>query len=362
MPESRTESDIKTGARFPCKDCGALLEYAPGTDVLTCPYCGAHNEIPKTDAVVAEQDFLAELDALAGASEKEEHATLKCDACAAEFQPPPNVTATDCPFCGFHLNITTRTSRLIKPACLLPFKITREAAKASFFKWLGGLWFAPSRLKRFAESDSKLSGMYVPSWTYDSDTTSRYTGERGDAYYVTVGSGKNRRTERRIRWTSVSGSVFVRFDDVLVLASRSLPDKQARNLEPWDLKALVPYDDAYLAGFGSECYQIDLKQGFEIARRIMDERIREAIRRDIGGDEQRIHSVDTRHAKITFKHILLPVWISAYRFQSRVFRFLVNARTGEVQGERPFSAWKIASAVIVGLIIAGIIVIIASRN
>jgi hypothetical protein len=77
----------------------------------------------------------------------------------------------------------------------------------------------------------------------------------------------------------------------------------------------------------------------------MDGAIRESVRRDIGGDEQRIHTVKTQYANVTFKHILLPIWISAYRYQDRVYRFLVNARTGQVQGGRPGSWWKITLAV-----------------
>ena len=80
-----------------------------------------------------------------------------------------------------------------------------------------------------------------------------------------------------------------------------------------------------------------------------------AIRYDIGGDHQRILSVMTEYLKPTFKHILLPLWISVYRFRGKIYQFLVNARTGEVQGERPYSAWKIAFTVI-GIIVAIVII------
>src|SRR6185503_19618260 len=90
-----------------------------------------------------------------------------------------------------------------------------------------------------------------------------------------------------------------------------------------------------------ESYQIDLAQGFEVARGIMDTQIRASINRDIGGDHQRIDWVNTYYNDIRFKHALLPLWVSAYEFHGKTYRFLVNARTGEVQGERPYSAWKI---------------------
>jgi hypothetical protein len=76
------------------------------------------------------------------------------------------------------------------------------------------------------------------------------------------------------------------------------------------------------------------------------------VKYNIGGDEQRVSNVDTDVSDVTFKHILLPVWLEAYKYRGRTFRFVVNGRTGRVQGERPYSAWKITFAVLLGLIIA----------
>jgi len=221
-------------------------------------------------------------------------------------------------------------------------------------------------LKARAER-SEINGVYMPCWTYDSDTTTRYTGQRGDDYWVTesytvhVNGRSERRTRqvRKTRWSYASGTVSEHFDDVLVLASRSLPKGYAEALEPWDLRNLVPYQDEYLSGFQAESYQLDLPQGFEAAKVIMADQIAMLVRRDIGGDHQQIDSMDTRYAGVTFKHTLLPVWISAYRFHKRTFRFLVNARTGEVQGERPYSWIKITLLV---LAILTIIVFIISMS
>jgi uncharacterized CHY-type Zn-finger protein len=345
--------------QFSCGKCGAKLEYVPGTKVLKCPYCSHENEIPQAidgDGAVAdvrELDLLAEFQRLGGEAEKVEVSDIECGACKAVFLPAPNITATSCPFCGTNLVLTEHHSSLIKPGSVLPFRIAREHATESYRSWVGSRWFAPTKLKTRALLDASLRGIYIPAWTYDARTTTAYSGQRGDAYYVTVGSGKNRRTERRIRWTSVSGVVRDDFDDVLVLATTSLPRDKADKLEPWDLSELAPFDKSYLAGFTAEAYTVSLPDGFEQAKQIMAEAIRGTIRRDIGGDEQRISSMNTQYAGLTYKHILLPIWLSAYRFHEKTYRFLVNARTGEVQGERPYSWIKITLAVIAGLIVAG---------
>ena len=73
----------------------------------------------------------------------------------------------------------------------------------------------------------------------------------------------------------------------------------------------------------------------------MERVIEQDVREDIGGGEQQVNQVHTFTTNETFKHLLLPVWIGAYQFQGKVFQVMVNARTGEVQGERPYSAIKI---------------------
>ena len=74
--------------------------------------------------------------------------------------------------------------------------------------------------------------------------------------------------------------------------------------------------------------------------------IHQLIRADIGGDQQRINETDTQYSDITFKHILLPFWIAGFRFHNKIYQFIVNGRTGEVQGDRPYSWIKIAFAVL----------------
>ena len=192
----------------------------------------------------------------------------------------------------------------------------------------------------------------------------------GDAYqvpqtYQVIENGRRvtrTRMVTKIRWTPVSGRVSRHFDDVLVLASNSLPRQVTQRLEPWDLANLVPYQEEYLSGYRSEVYQIDLEPGFEHARKIMDRVIRSDVNRDIGGDQQRIQNMDTRHRGISFKHVLLPVWLATFRYREKPYRFVINARTGEVQGERPYSAWKIALAVLIGTALAGALVYLYSQG
>ena len=202
-----------------------------------------------------------------------------------------------------------------------------------------------------------MQGIYVPYWTFDAQTDSRYTGQRGTVYYVTqtvMRDGKREQVQvQKVRWSPASGRVARFFDDVLVLASRALPKPMTDALEPWDLSQMVPYTPEVLAGFQAEAYTITLPDALPEARAYMDRVIQRDVKFDIGGDRQQIATLDTKVSRVTFKHVLLPVWLAAYKYNGKTYRFVVNGQTGHVQGERPYSAIKIAIAVVLGVLVAG---------
>jgi hypothetical protein len=159
----------------------------------------------------------------------------------------------------------------------------------------------------------------------------------------------------RVRWQPARGRVARDFDDVLVLGSKSLPKHFTDALAPWDLSALSAYEPKFLAGFRAEGYTVPVEEGYGEARSVMNAVIERDVRADIGGDQQRIGKIETEVGRLTFKHVLLPVWLAAYRYRGKSFRFVVNGRTGAVQGERPYSSVKIAIVVALALVVAGII-------
>jgi DNA-directed RNA polymerase subunit RPC12/RpoP len=346
--------------RFPCAQCGADYRFAPGQGALVCDHCGHTQQIAPPgpwSGALKELDLNAALSQTLPASETEVTRVSNCTSCGAQVEFDPAIHALECPFCASPLVADTGTHRHIKPRAVLPFVLDERAGRQAMTDWLGKLWFAPNGLQDYARKGRAMAGIYVPYWTFDADTQSRYSGQRGTVYYETVTvmrDGKPVRTQvPRIRWTPVSGRVKRWFDDVLVLASASLPRRYTEGLEPWDLSALQPYRPEYLAGFRAEGYTVDLETGFGLAREKMDRVIERDVRFDIGGDQQRIGNIDTAISNVTFKHILLPVWLAAYKYRGQTYRFVVNGATGRVQGERPWSAWKIAFAVIIGALVAG---------
>jgi DNA-directed RNA polymerase subunit RPC12/RpoP len=342
---------------FPCEKCGADLTFNIGQQDLKCGYCGFEKALDfPPDAKLEEQDFEATLKRLA-VQRSESHPELPdetivhCSACGANVVFTGTLTSTACAYCGspVQLQKVHDSPARVPVDGVLPFLVDADKAGANLTRWVASRWFAPTEF-RLAGVRGKFNGVYLPYWTFDSMTANRFTGERGDHYYVTVGSGKEERQELRVDWTRVSGAFQLFFDDVLTLAALQLPVDVMVGLEPWPLAKCLPFNPECLAGFQARTYDLPLDQGFVQAKIRMDEAIRRETCRHIGGDEQRIEVLDTQHNALTYKHVLLPVWLLAYRYQNRAFLVAVNGATGEVQGERPYSWIKITIAVVLATV------------
>ena len=346
---------------FPCNACGAEMAFDPPTDGMMCPHCG-HQRAIETSADarrVAKREirFDRALDAQIPSADFTQTKILDCGSCGAQVEWDDTTQATECPFCATALVTGTGEHRQIKPQGVLPFQLTEDAARAAMTAWLGKLWFAPNGLAEYARKGRKMAGLYLPFWTYDAVTATDYKGRRGDEYTTTRTVQRNGKSETetttRIRWTPVKGHVAKNFDDVLVIASHALPEKFRDRVGEFDLNALEPFRADYLAGFGAEAYTVPLDEGFDDAKEIMERAIRKAIRQRIGGDKQQITWMETQHSGVTFKHVLLPIWLAAYSFRGKTYRFMVNARSGHVVGERPWSWVKIGLALLLAAAVAG---------
>ncbi|WP_037362005.1 hypothetical protein [Amycolatopsis orientalis] len=364
MTDPRSQQSGVANTTYPCGGCGARLEFAPGTTALQCPYCGFRQEIAAGEKQIREIPF-AELANLArkpvGSIGKY---VFVCQRCAARTET--NETASMCQFCGAPLVIDPDASGQLVPEGVLPFAFDRPAVSTHLKKWTSSRWFAPTALKKVTTAESTKS-TYIPHWTYDSQTVSVYTGARGEYYYVTetyYENGEQRtRQVRHTRWYPARGRVARNFDDVLVPASTQLPLPELDKLAPWPLLDSAPYQPQYLSGHFALRYDIEPETGFEEAKNRMAPVIADDCKNDIGGDTQRLNSVDTQHNNVTFKLMLLPVWVATYVYAGKTWQILVNGVTGEIHGQRPWSKAKIAVAVVLALIVlAAIVYFIATKG
>jgi hypothetical protein len=348
------------------------MEFDPASGDMKCRFCGHEEQLSSKPSAAAHplDQALTELSARTKPLTPQAIESA-CDTCGSvvAFEPPE--VAGSCPFCGSAIVAQPKAADpLIAPDAVLPAKIPKAAAQSEVRQWLATRWFAPNALQRMAQQEG-IGGVYLPFWTYAAATASQYAGERGEHYFETESytetdsqgnTVERTRQVQHTRWYPASGRVSRTFDNVLIPATRAVKESRLNALQPWDLDALRPYEPAYLAGFKAQRYQIELPQGFETAKGVMAAAIEEDVRNNIGGDEQRVNSVQTEYADVTFRHLLLPVWIGAYQFQSKIYQVVVNACTGHVQGERPYSAAKIILLVVGLLLVIILIFAIAGKN
>jgi hypothetical protein len=349
---------IFSAINFTCSFCGAPQKFSPSSGKLTCEFCNSQVSIDNSHDIIHEYDFHEAISTLNISKNQTITKEVKCNQCAGLFTLTPYSFSSNCPYCG--TASITEFVKEITPKSLLPFTLTHKEAQVLFKSWVGSRWFAPSAFKKHLNADNKLTGFYLPYWTYDSDTVSPYQGLRGDVYYVTVtktiiDNGRQRQVrvqEPRINWTPVSGTVHVSFDDVTIGASKTISRAILDSLEPWDTSRLVGFDEQYLSGFEAEEYTIGLDNGFEYAKAKMSYKIKQNIQYDIGGDQQQIHSMHTEHNNVTYKNVLFPLWTDSFKWKEKTYHYAINAQSGKVVGERPYSSTKIVFTVL------GILVVI----
>jgi len=350
MPDPAVLQMTEVTRTYPCNACGAQLVFDPATQRLLCRSCGNSLVIEASAAPVPKHDLSATMNMLAATRpqglvslDKE----IVCQSCGGHTQFTGSMTALRCPYCNTPIqrdDLQAAPARLAVDG-LIPFRVDDATARKEIEAWINSRWFAPNQFKKYRELGS-FTSIYLAYFGYDADTTTSYTGQRGEHYYVTVGSGKDQRRERRTRWWPASGVVDNTFRDVTGLANSGLDTGKVQELEPWPIEEAAPYKQEFVAGHLARTYDLDPYQVFgSLVEPRLNDMIDRTIRSDIGGDEQQIHSKDISWHSLDFGHVLLPVWLLTVTYKQMPFQVFINGVTGEVQGQRPYSAIKIALAV-----------------
>ena len=360
--EARLTRTLKETDRK-CPNCGAAMQFDPVTGGLKCAFCGYREEIKRTVNEAGEEQQAKELDLLSekntegydwGAKNK----VVICKSCGAESIYDELQIADVCPYCGS--NQVMQASEDIKtlaPGGVVPFKVDDKQAGSLFTKWIKGKFFCPKKAKDSARPEA-FKGVYLPYWTYDAQTQSRYTARYGIDRKVQDKDGK---TETTTDWYQTGGVYDKFFDDVLVFGSKRYEKDLMQRIEPFDTAANVAYKPEYLEGYTAERYSVGLKDGWSTASDKMKEQIKSDIRSEVEHKYNADHvdnvKADTKFDKMTYKYLLLPVWMSAFTYKDKVYRFLVNGQTGKVGGKTPVSALRVTLtiaaviAVIVGIVL-----------
>ncbi|MGI9019002.1 MAG: hypothetical protein ACR2HR_18185 [Euzebya sp.] len=353
---------------YPCNTCGSQLQFDIASQQLKCLSCGNVQPLVEGEGEVVEKDLRAALQqpearetAAQGlvAGEKE----IVCQNCGGHTTFTGTWTAQRCPYCATPIqrdDVHAAPQRLPVDG-ILPFTVDEKRAKDALSTWVSNRRFAPREFKDYGRAGS-FASVYSAYFTFDAEADTAYRGERGDNYTRTVGSGDDQRTVTETRWRKTSGNVHNSFDDLAILANDGLNRKHVTALEPWPTSTVKPFSPEYIAGHLSRTYDHSVEECYAEAQKSMESQIDSTIKTDIGGDHQKIHSKQTSWGTMTFKHLLLPIWLLTVIYAGQTYQVMINGVTGEVHGERPYSKVKIAAAVVAALIVAIILAVVFTRG
>jgi len=338
-----------------CPNCGATVVYDPETLSMSCPFCGYSRQLPKPEdngQDVEELDFSSakNRESLDWGKAKK---SLVCKNCGAETIMDSADTAQCCPYCGStQVMPVDDDDSVVAPGGVVPFEITKEKAAQLFKSWMKGKFFAPNEAKKSCEAKN-FSGVYLPYWTYDSQTTSPYEIKLGFNH-------KDAKGNTYTTYRTYHG-IYERFiDDEVVYASKKTNNPYIKSASKFDFSKLRKYSPEFIAGFLAERYTVGLDEGWNIAKG----QIKDTLENEISSMEKKKRKADsvskltfnTSYAKVTYKYILAPIWIANFKFKDKLYNIVVNGQNGQIRGEAPVSPIKVILTI---LVIIAVIVILA---
>ena len=360
MNATVTKTEQETDKK--CPSCGGVMEFNPSNGKMACPYCGYEEEIQVEHKgfVAQELDFSTAGDDDASCDWGTATKTVICKSCGAETVYDVNEMANVCPYCGSNQVMEQESGKVMAPGGVVTFQISAKEASERFREWIGRKFFCPKLAKDSAKPKA-FKGLYTPFWTFDSNTKSTYTAEYGIDHVEEDKDGEKHTTTD---WYRTSGKYKRFFDDLLISASSKQNEQMLEGLEPYDTTKAVEYKPEYMAGFAAEKYSVKVKEAWEKAKK----KIQSMLRRDV---EEKIHHekacdhvrdvrINTVHEDVTYKYLLLPVWISSFQYKDKVYHFMINGQTGKVSGETPISWIKVA--IVAAVVIAAAVIIYKAVN
>ena len=334
---------------YTCPQCGATTKYDVAAGGIACEHCGyaAPAAAPALGRQAQQSEFTLETLSQAEHGWGVERKALHCNACGAELTIAAGALTATCPFCASNqVNVHVAAADQLRPRFLIPFAVKPETTRALAREWLGRGWFHPPELGGSALVDH-FTGVYLPFWTFSAHIASNWRAEVGyereERYYDSTDKEWKSRTVIDWRWEN--GHVQTRVDDLLVIGSSHLSHLILKRLLPFNLTGLVAYSADFLAGWQAQAYDITLPQAWEVGKAEMREKAKQACNASIGSAHVRNFTMTADFAEEAWRYVLLPVYLTAYKFEGKVFQVMINGQSGAVAGQKPIAWWKIWLAI-----------------
>ncbi len=398
--EEKLEKNRTTGKdNKKCSACGGPLVFDPATQKMLCEFCGTAFEIPAeldedematqnkqqqaaataagaaaagatanaakaAGAMPAKRNRhgerpLSEADAKAHCDWGAQKKMVTCKTCGAQTIYDAAQTTSSCPYCDSNqiLEEPDKNDNM-SPTGICVFKVDKDKARKLFQEWVSSLWFAPNDLKHRASAEG-IDGVYLPHWTFDTEAIADYVIEYGIDETEKVNGEETTTT----RWYTDRGRHRKFFDDFLMPACKKDNEHLLSDLAPFDTNDYQDYKPEYMAGYAAEKYTVTVHDAWKEAQKRMssnlDEEICDLVRDKHHADHTRTKELNVQYSEAMFKYLFLPIWLSSFRYNGKVYQFMINGQTGKVSGDRPYSGWKLF---FLFLVIAIILWLLLSRE
>lgn len=333
-----------------CPNCGSNLTLNADTGLLDCPNCGSSFDPQKLAVTVeeleakqaeptdpsqapAQAQAQGETQGEAQPQEAPEQTEFVCNACGAKLVTDSHTAATFCAFCGSPALVGKRLTEQFQPQYMIPFKYSRKSAEEAFIQWAGkGKWTPFGFVSK--KNVQKMTGLYVPFWLFNINATIDAKGTATKSHYRgndEIVESFNFERKAQLYWNNVPLDGETRIDDALMEA-----------IEPFDFRALMPYDYRYLPGFYADRYdQTPQDLSGRATKRGIDG-INQALNSSLKGTYDRFTIKEnlSRIDSMEANYALLPVWFLSYKYRNKYYYFAMNGQTGEVAGQVPVSPVK----------------------
>ncbi len=345
LVQTKEETDKK------CPNCGGVMDFDPKVGKLHCPYCDHIEEIleeGEEDESAQELDFLT-AEQTGNCDWGVETKTVLCKSCGGEMIYDALEIAGECPYCGSNQVMEAKAENTLAPGGVCVFKLDAKQAAEKFKTWIKRRWFCPKAAKESAKPKD-MKGIYLPYWTFDTNTVTQYSGEYGIQRQKRNSKGE---TVTVTDWYRCSGTYREAIDDQAVCGTTRHEQGLLNGIQPYNTADNKVYKPEYVAGFASERYSIGLKDAWETAKTLITGRLRKNITRKIQteqhADSVRSLQLKTSYSQIKYKYLLLPVWMACFKYKDKRYQFMVNGQTGRVSGRTPISPAKVAVSVAIGI-------------
>ena len=319
-----------------CSSCGGNMSFSPQDKGLKCQFCGnvmpleydnnvqKHNYSPNEENTQEHAEFT------------KENKVFKCSNCGANVVLNSLEVAKKCPYCESGYVAETNEMAGLKPDAIIPFKYSKEQTKQLYVKKIKKQWFLPNKFKKAPPTDN-ISGVYIPCFSFDANTSTKYSGVLAQTTTVFV----NGKSETRTTYKNIHGTKDMQLDNIMVETSSHITQDIFDKLKPFPTSEEVKFDSSFILGYSVEHYNQSLVNSKKIANSIMENIIKTSILSRYSYSTVVSFTQNTSYSKEMYNYCILPIYQVRYKYKEKDYLTYMNGQTGKLAGKMPKSPVKI---------------------